>query len=135
MNALNILNKISHRVVSNKFDIYTILQDIESYLGANGGRDIRQEYDEMDTLTETKRHKLVNLLVDMLIERYGLYPSKLNKIMLAKAAIVLFPRFKVEGTEHGTVCQKSMAKCTIKLKIYYLVYVFNFIGNVLRFTE
>lgn len=49
------------------------------------------------------RHKLLNLLVDMLISRYGLYPKTVEKTMVAKAAVVLFPHFKVDDTEHGIV--------------------------------
>lgn len=60
----------------------------------------------MNNLSERMRLKFVNLLVDMLIDRYGLYPKALEKTMIAKAAISLFPKFKVEGTEHGTVNSK-----------------------------
>lgn len=79
------------------------LKDVEDYLKKNGGKPIFAEYERLNTLTEQMRHKLVNILVDLLIERYGLYPKIFEKIMIAKAAIGLFPKFKVDGTEHGTV--------------------------------
>lgn len=69
----------------------------------NGGVDIINEYNERKNLTESKRHKLVNILVDMLINRFGIHPKSYEKIMVAKAAIALFPKFKVEGTQHGIV--------------------------------
>lgn len=78
------------------------LQDLEEYLRSNA-KDVLKEYEDIQTLTEQKRHKLVNCLVDLLIGRYGLYPKLFEKIMLAKAAIDLFPKFKVGGTTHGTV--------------------------------
>lgn len=78
------------------------LQDIQEYLNVNG-KDILKEYHELQTLTEKMRHKLVNCLVDMLVQRFGVYPKSFEKTTLAKAAIVLFPKFKVEDTQHGTV--------------------------------
>lgn len=111
------------------------LQDVEDYLNENGAKDVMKEYDDRKTLTELKRHKLVNILVDMLIDRYGLYPKSLEKIMLAKAVIVLFPKFKVEGTLHGTVSGK-MAECLARTYSLYNVWdCLPFLGIVLQSIE
>lgn len=69
----------------------------------NGGKSILAEYNDKNNLSEPSRHKLVNILVDMLIERHGLYPPTVEKISIAKAALILFPKFKVHGTKHGIV--------------------------------
>lgn len=78
-------------------------QDIEDYLVDNGGKNILFEYRNTGTLSESSRHKLVNHLVDILIQRHGLYPKSFEKIMISKAALDLFPKFKVDGTQNGTV--------------------------------
>lgn len=83
-----------------------ISQDVEDYLMNNGGMYIIKEYEKSNTLNETMRRKLINILVDLLIQRYGLYPKSFEKTMLAIAAVKLFPKFKVDGTEHGTVSVK-----------------------------
>lgn len=69
----------------------------------NGGKSILAEYNDKNNLSEPSRHKLVNILVDMLIERHGLYPPTIEKISIAKAALILFPKFKVNGTKYGIV--------------------------------
>lgn len=81
-------------------------QDVQDYLNKNGGQFIIAEYQTRNTLTESSRRKFVNFLVNMLVERYGLYPKAFEKIMIAKAAIDLFPKFRVDNTEHGTVRKK-----------------------------
>lgn len=69
----------------------------------NGGAPIINEYENKKNLSETNRRKLVNFLADMLISRHGLYPKTLDYIMIAKAALALFPIFSVNGTKYGTV--------------------------------
>lgn len=73
----------------------------------NGGNEVLKEYEEHKTLSEQKRHKLVNLLADMLVAKHGLYPKSCDKTALAKTAISLFPNFKVSDTKHGTVYIKQ----------------------------
>lgn len=64
------------------------------------------------------RRKLMNLLVDLLIQRHGLYPKSFEKTMFAKAVVTLFPKFKFNGTEHGTVSAKYLILKFVAAKIY-----------------
>lgn len=73
------------------------------YLDANGGKGVLSQYKKTKNLTEKLRHKMVNLVMDMAIERFGLYPTSSEKIVIAKATVKLFPVFKAKDTEHGIV--------------------------------
>lgn len=69
----------------------------------NGGNDILHEYKTNGTLIEKTRKKLVNLVVDLIIQRFGYYPSASDKIMVAKATVNLFLCFKTCESEDGIV--------------------------------
>lgn len=69
----------------------------------NGGKTILHEYRSSGILIETKRKKLVGILVDLIIDNFGYYPSSAEKTMVAKAAVNLFPRFKTCESEAGIV--------------------------------
>lgn len=60
-------------------------------------------YKSQSTLTDKLRRKLVNMLVDLIIDRFGLYPTSLQKTMVAKAAVTLFPAYKVKNSSNGIV--------------------------------
>lgn len=81
------------------------LQEIELYLTDNGGKDILRLYKTQNTLTDKLRRKLVNIVIDLVIDRFGLYPTSPQKIMVAKAAVTLFPIYKVHDTQNGIVRQ------------------------------
>lgn len=69
----------------------------------NGGQDIMRLYKSQNKLTDKLRRKLINMIVDLVIDRFGLYPTSFQKIVVAKAAVVLFPVYKVKDTPNGIV--------------------------------
>lgn len=78
-------------------------QEIESYFTDNGGKDILRTYKSQNALTDKLRRKLVNIVADLVVDRFGLYPTSSQKIMVAKAAVILFPIYKVKDTPDGIV--------------------------------
>lgn len=72
-------------------------------MNRNGGKCILQEYSINQTLTETQRKKFVGIIVNLIIEKFGLYPTAAEKIMVAKAAVNLFPYFKSRESKDGIV--------------------------------
>lgn len=81
----------------------------------HGGKCILREYNTNQTLAEIKRKKLVGIIVDLIIEKFGLYPSAAVKIMVAKAAVNLFPCFKSHESKDGIVIN-----CNILIQIVML---------------
>lgn len=69
----------------------------------NGGNDLLQEYNTNGTLNEKKRKKLVSIIGELIIQRFGYYPSTTEKTMVAKATVNLFPCFKTCQSEDGIV--------------------------------
>lgn len=69
----------------------------------NGGKGILHEFKKTGTLIEKKRKKFVGILVDLIIDNFGYYPSATEKTMVAKAAVNLFPCFKSSESKDGIV--------------------------------
>lgn len=69
----------------------------------NGGKGILHDYKNNGTLIKTKRKKLVGIIVDLIIDHFGYYPSASEKTMVAKAAVNLFPCFKSSESKDGIV--------------------------------
>lgn len=76
-------------------------QVIKDYLHRNGGGTILNEYKNTKQIGEQKRKLFVNLLVDFIVARYGLYPSTEVKKTVAMAAIKLFPCFEISSSKAG----------------------------------
>ncbi|XP_028449633.1 uncharacterized protein LOC114565647 isoform X2 [Perca flavescens] len=66
-------------------------------------------FDELQTkaiVTEKTRMKLIKVCISDLVEKHGFYPSTIEKVVLAKNIITIFPSLKVqidgrgEGFEH-----------------------------------
>lgn len=73
------------------------------YVEQNGGRSILREYNETRKINETSRRKLVNIVTDLVIERFGLHPTKDQKISVAKATIDVFKCFRVENSTNDGI--------------------------------
>lgn len=69
----------------------------------NGGTDILHEYRTNQSLNEKMRKRLVNIIVDLIIHRFGYYPSASEKTMVAKATVDLFPCYKTCHSKDGIV--------------------------------
>lgn len=78
-------------------------KEIATYLNTNGGKDILREHKNSRTLSERMRKKLVNLSVDLMVERFGLYPTAAQKTIVAIAVVELFPSFKTRESSDGIV--------------------------------
>lgn len=89
------------RTIIHKIIIFS--KDVEYFLDKNGGKDILHEHRTYRTMNEQKRKKMVQIVVDMLIQRFGYYPSASEKHMIAKATVNLFPCFKTCESEDGIV--------------------------------
>lgn len=84
----------------------------------NGGTNILHEYKTNGALNEKMRKKLVSIVVDLIIQRFGYYPSASEKVMVAKATVTLFPCFKTCQSEDGIV-SSIVFMFTSKVFIFY----------------
>lgn len=68
------------------------------------------EYKTKGALDERHRQKMVNILADYCIEKHGLslYPSISEKTALAKAAVTLFPAFRLPDTKYGRLILRDI---------------------------
>lgn len=55
------------------------------------------------SISENERRKLVNELVDFMVEAFGITVNRHQKEMTASAAIILFPTLKYKLSTAGTV--------------------------------
>ncbi|XP_055307444.1 uncharacterized protein LOC129571654 [Sitodiplosis mosellana] len=77
--------------------------DIESYVDDHGGKEIISAFKNDDRLTENLRRKLVNIVLDFIIERFGLYPTKEEKVAVAMATVNFFTCFKLAESRVGGI--------------------------------
>lgn len=58
----------------------------------------------MPPIDNLSRQKIVRILVDFMIEEFGIKPKTFQKISTARAAVMVFPRLKFKNsTGDGTV--------------------------------
>lgn len=76
------------------FDKY--LQTIEKHINDNGGSIILLKHDETGLLTPSERHKIIQLVAEFMIQRFGNKPSVDDKITVAKAIVELFPSLAIK---------------------------------------
>lgn len=51
----------------------------------------------------TKRRELVRVIVDFIVDKFGLRPTAFQKSSVARAAIMLFPRLAFKNSQIGGV--------------------------------
>lgn len=73
------------------------------YVDKNGGKDILASYKKTNSIDETMRRKLSNIVVAFLTEKFGLFPTKDQKISVALATVNYFQCFKVTNSQHGGI--------------------------------
>lgn len=76
---------------------------MEGIRASSGGNDILEEYERTQRLTANTRRKLVNVVVNLMIQKYGHQPSSEQKTAHAKAIVELFPKLKDPGSTEGYV--------------------------------
>lgn len=65
-----------------------------------------EEYRLKGSLTDCSRRKLVSSSINLLRKTFGNYPTREEKIQLAKAIIDLFPSYKIDDSETGGIVRK-----------------------------
>lgn len=73
------------------------------YVDQNGGKDILASYKKNESIDETMRRKLINIVVAFIAEKFGLFPSKEQKVSVALATVNYFQCFKVASSPHGGI--------------------------------
>lgn len=76
---------------------------MKEYIIQNGGHTVLNEYTKHECFSEKTRRVLINHLTNFITERFGSYPNKDQKVMVAKATIELFPALKVKDSEIGGI--------------------------------
>lgn len=69
----------------------------------SGGSEILDEYSRTSELSKTKRQLLVNLAVQILIDKHGSHPPTSAKTDCAKIIVERFPTLRDPGTAGGYV--------------------------------
>lgn len=69
------------------------------YVDKNGGKDILASYKKTNSIDETMRRKLSNIVVAFLTEKFGLFPTKDQKISVALATV----NYTVTNSQHGGI--------------------------------
>lgn len=60
--------------------------------------------DDLLPLDVNQRRELIRILVDFIVEKFGLKPSAYQKLSVAKASVIIFPRLKFKNSlTDGTV--------------------------------
>lgn len=54
-------------------------------------------------LSNERRKKLINNVVELAIEHFGFYPSQADKIMISKAVVALFPCLETSPSTCGGI--------------------------------
>lgn len=73
------------------------------YVDRNGGKDILAHYKQNDSLDKTMRRKLITIVVALVVEKFGYFPSKEQKISVALATVNCFECLKVADSQHGGI--------------------------------
>ncbi|XP_023815113.1 uncharacterized protein LOC111948039 isoform X1 [Oryzias latipes] len=75
---------------------------IEAVLGASsGGEEVLEEYHASQTLKDSTRRKLVNIIVAHMIDKHGHLPTKAVREEYALGIVTLFPSLKDPYSEKG----------------------------------
>lgn len=66
------------------------------------------------TISDDLRRMIVHHVVDLMVDRFGLKPSKFIKTFISKAAVILFPCIRYKGSLDGIVSENSYVKILFK---------------------
>lgn len=72
-------------------------QTIENHISMNGGTEILTNYSETGELNVSERRKMIKLIAEFMVERFGNKISIDDKISVAKATVDLFPVLRSKG--------------------------------------
>lgn len=76
------------------FTVDLSFQSLENYLLLNNGNSILTEQKKLNRLSPKNERKLLKLLVEFTIDRYSMYPTETQTIIVCKAALEIFAGFK-----------------------------------------
>lgn len=74
-------------------------QDLKLFLIENGGVRIVNDLENCKEYNDRTKNKLIDLLVDFMIQRFGIYPTATQKKQVAKATLELFKVFHVKKSK------------------------------------
>lgn len=101
--------------------------DLRIYLLETAGAEfLFKEISESGTLTDRNRCRLVDFIVKFMQNNFKNNIKRSHKIMMARAAVALFPNFKTDS-EEGYVSHKILSF----LDLIFLRKFLNLIGSVL----
>lgn len=75
------------------------IQALKTWLIDNGGSSVVNEFEYSKTLSTKMRNLLLELLVNYVVDKFGLYPTRSAKIMLSKATVQLFPNLHTQNSK------------------------------------
>ncbi|XP_039952245.1 uncharacterized protein LOC126760006 isoform X2 [Bactrocera neohumeralis] len=95
-------NKFNDKAISSSFEAIGN-EALLDFLKEGDGAHILEEYNQTKTLSDASRRILVREAVNFLRKVCGNYPSRQQKIALAKAIIANFPVYKCSASEIGGI--------------------------------
>lgn len=96
-------SSIDHGILN--FIFFNICQkEIENYLIKREAQELMNTCKQNRNISARNRRNLLNLIVDLLVEKSGnLYPNICSKTAIAKATVTLFPKFRDENSNDEIV--------------------------------
>lgn len=92
-------------------------QDLKTFLIENGGTRIVNELEKCKEYNDRSKNKLVDLLVDFMIQRFGLYPTAIQKRQVAKTTLELFKVFHIKKSRLDGIVRLD------PLEFYYRIFI------------
>lgn len=80
----------------------------------NGGSRIINEMSLCQQFTASAKNKLINLLSEFIVQNFGLYPTKEQKIAVSKATIKLFPILRVKTSKLDGIVSRYIRFCVFE---------------------
>lgn len=77
------------------------------FLIERGGNRIINEYMLEGQVKDKTKTQLLNLLVDFIFEKFGLMPTREQKMMVSKAAVQLFPKLRTPNSKIDGIVSRN----------------------------
>lgn len=82
---------------------YYFLKAVKEYIIESNGFHILTAFTKNQCLSDKDRKELVRILTQFLVKKFGFYPSKEEKLSVAKIAVDIFPSYKSSSKYLGAV--------------------------------
>lgn len=94
--------------------MYFFHQSFQNYLQSNGGEFILLEQRKLNRLNVKTENKLIRKMIEFTFDRYTLYPTELQALLVCKAALEL-----VDGLKGGLVSVFLIHTYNVYISLFY----------------